>query len=138
MPQLPFVLGALPETLQRSLYDAFQLQLRYHRPRHEVSIRVTIRADALPSLTQLVKEAAGQPGVPTGNGEPNGHVPMFWAPPAGFEPAHPPPEGGALSPELRGLQDGKRVSVPRRHHRPPWAQLGDALGMLSREPVGTR
>ncbi len=23
-------------------------------------------------------------------------------PPAGFEPAHPPPEGGALSPELRG------------------------------------
>src|SRR4051794_23943577 len=24
-------------------------------------------------------------------------------PPAGFEPAHPPPEGGALSPELRGL-----------------------------------
>ncbi len=25
-------------------------------------------------------------------------------PPAGFEPAHPPPEGGALSPELRGLQ----------------------------------
>ena len=25
-------------------------------------------------------------------------------PPAGFEPAHPPPEGGALSPELRGLE----------------------------------
>jgi hypothetical protein len=25
------------------------------------------------------------------------------APSAGFEPAHPPPEGGALSPELRGL-----------------------------------
>src|SRR6266542_1644133 len=24
-------------------------------------------------------------------------------PPAGFEPALPPPEGGALSPELRGL-----------------------------------
>ena len=26
------------------------------------------------------------------------------APPAGFEPALPPPEGGALSPELRGQQ----------------------------------
>ena len=25
-----------------------------------------------------------------------------WVPPAGFEPALPPPEGGALSPELRG------------------------------------
>ena len=26
-------------------------------------------------------------------------------PPAGFEPAHPPPEGGALSPELRGREE---------------------------------
>jgi hypothetical protein len=50
------------------------------------------------------------------------------APPAGFEPAHPPPEGGALSPELRGLQDGERVSAPgvsmdRRGHglATPWA-----------------
>ncbi len=31
-------------------------------------------------------------------------------PPAGFEPAHPPPEGGALSPELRGLSDRQRVT----------------------------
>ncbi len=53
------MLGALPEALQRSLYSAFQLQVRYHRPRHEVTIRVTIRADALPTLTQIVKEAAG-------------------------------------------------------------------------------
>jgi hypothetical protein len=27
-------------------------------------------------------------------------------PPAGFEPAHPPSEGDALSPELRGLSPG--------------------------------
>jgi len=40
VPQLPLALGALPEALQRSLYDAFQLQVRYHRPRHEVTIRV--------------------------------------------------------------------------------------------------
>ena len=71
VPQLPVVLGALPEALQRGLYDAFQLQVRSHRPRHEVTIRVTIRAGALPSLTQLVKEAAGQPGIPAGNGERN-------------------------------------------------------------------
>jgi hypothetical protein len=35
-------------------------------------------------------------------------------PPAGFEPAHPPPEGGALSPELRGLNKqptDQRLSV---------------------------
>ena len=71
VPQLPLVLGALPEALQRSLYDAFQLQVRYHRPRHEVTIRITIRADALPGLARLVKEAAGQPGTPTGIGQPD-------------------------------------------------------------------
>ena len=27
------------------------------------------------------------------------------APPVGFEPTLPPPEGGALSPELRGLSE---------------------------------
>ncbi len=31
------------------------------------------------------------------------------APPAGFEPAHPAPEAGALSPELRGR--GHRIPV---------------------------
>jgi diaminopimelate decarboxylase len=31
------------------------------------------------------------------------------APPAGFEPAQPPPEGGALSPELRGPRDPVRA-----------------------------
>ena len=31
------------------------------------------------------------------------HQAFREVPPAGFEPAHPPPEGGALSPELRGL-----------------------------------
>ena len=34
------------------------------------------------------------------------------APPAGFEPAHPAPEAGALSPELWGLDDFDRVPVP--------------------------
>ena|SRR5690242_14441282 len=29
------------------------------------------------------------------------------APPAGFEPAHPAPEAGALSPELWGLDDSE-------------------------------
>jgi hypothetical protein len=31
-------------------------------------------------------------------------------PPAGFEPAPPPPEGGALSPELRGLKCAEGIS----------------------------
>ena len=32
-------------------------------------------------------------------------------PPTGIEPVHPPPEGGALSPELRGLMSMSRLSA---------------------------
>lgn len=32
LPQLPLRLAGLPEHLLRGLYDAFQLQVRYHRP----------------------------------------------------------------------------------------------------------
>jgi site-specific DNA recombinase len=35
-----------------------------------------------------------------------------WVPPAGFEPALPPPEGGALSPELRGRAGNSSVPDP--------------------------
>jgi site-specific DNA recombinase len=54
LPQLPLRLAGLPEHLRRSLYDAFQLQVRYHRPRHEVTIRVTIRADSLNHINGTV------------------------------------------------------------------------------------
>jgi hypothetical protein len=49
-----------PEHLQRSLYDAFQLQVRYHRPRHEVTIRVTIRADGLDHFNGTVAAITSQ------------------------------------------------------------------------------
>ncbi len=39
--------------------------------------------------------------------------PFRVVPPAGFEPAHPPPEGGALSPELRGPGAGEKLPVRR-------------------------
>ena len=35
----------------------------------------------------------------------------LFVPPAGFEPALPPPEGGALSPELRGLNNPASLSA---------------------------
>src|SRR3954468_18610075 len=35
----------------------------------------------------------------------------YVVPPAGFEPATPPPEGGVLSPELRGLGQAEVSSV---------------------------
>jgi hypothetical protein len=51
-------------------------------------------------------------------------VPMWMAPPAGFEPALPPPEGGALSPELRGLKTWQTLpaGAGRRRKR-------DAVGL---------
>src|SRR5262249_55916961 len=39
-------------------------------------------------------------------------------PPAGFDPAHPPPEGGALSPELRG--PANHGTVPARPAGPAY------------------
>jgi len=39
-------------------------------------------------------------------------VVYIHAPPAGIEPAPPPPEGGALSPELWGLKDIPRLPAP--------------------------
>jgi hypothetical protein len=47
-------------------------------------------------INGTLQSATGTPSLPeTGM--------VCVAPPAGFEPAHPPPEGGALSPELWGL-----------------------------------
>jgi site-specific DNA recombinase len=60
LPQLPLRLAGLPEHLQRGLYDAFQLQVRYHRPRHEVTIRVTVRADGLDHITGTVAAVTSQ------------------------------------------------------------------------------
>ncbi len=48
LDQLPVVeldLAALPEDLQRQLFDAFQLQIWYHHPSRRVGLRVTINAD---------------------------------------------------------------------------------------------
>ncbi len=50
-------------------------------------------------------------------------IPMPRAPPAGFEPAHPAPEAGALSPELWGPSDSERL--PATRHR-----LGHGRGRL--------
>jgi site-specific DNA recombinase len=54
LSQLPLRLAGLPEHLQRDLYNAFQLQVRYHRPRYEVTIRVTIRAEGLDHVVAAI------------------------------------------------------------------------------------
>ena len=49
------------------------------------------------------------------------------APPAGFEPAHPAPEAGALSPELRGLRPQERVPAGRQQARIDGGRIRDRL-----------
>jgi site-specific DNA recombinase len=44
----------LPETDQRELYDAFHLQARYDRVTHQITLQVTIYAEAVPTLTRTV------------------------------------------------------------------------------------
>ena len=51
--------GAIDPTLlsaeeQRDLYDAFHLQVRYDRPKHQVTLRVTIYAEAVGMLTDKI------------------------------------------------------------------------------------
>ena len=51
--------GAIDPTLlseedQRDLYDAFHLQVRYDRPKHQVTLRVTIYAEAVGVLTDKI------------------------------------------------------------------------------------
>ena len=41
------------------------------------------------------------------------HAGCWKAPPAGFEPAHPAPEAGSLSPELRGLRTDRDYQYRR-------------------------
>ena len=63
IPGLPVALNRVPEPLQRRLYDAFQLHIRYNRPRHETVIRVTIRASTLPTLTQVISQVTSNPST---------------------------------------------------------------------------
>ena len=58
LPELPLRLADIPEPLQRSLYEASQLQVRYHRPGHEVTIRVAIRAETVDTISQAVNRIA--------------------------------------------------------------------------------
>ncbi|HZN74158.1 MAG TPA: recombinase family protein, partial [Micromonosporaceae bacterium] len=135
LPQVNLDVLELPGELQRQLFDAFQLEIRYDRHRQHVTIKVAIHAGMIDAISRTATTLAGQTVTPPrprqpsetattdradapapaqqpismfdvppagpveqGNQRP---ISMFDVPPAGFEPALPPPEGGALSPELR-------------------------------------
>jgi hypothetical protein len=52
-------LTQLPEDVQRQLYDAFHLQIRYHHGQRRVTIRITINAATVHALADSVATAVG-------------------------------------------------------------------------------
>jgi site-specific DNA recombinase len=92
LPAVGLDLARVPAERLRPLFEAFRLRIDYDKPTNTARCRVTIAAETLPALRAAIMTADGPA------------VPICSAPPAGFEPALPPPEGGALSPELRGPQ----------------------------------
>jgi site-specific DNA recombinase len=61
LPTLDLRLESAPETVQRTVYEAFGLQLRYSRPREELGIRVVVTRDTKDRLTDAVREVR-EPG----------------------------------------------------------------------------
>jgi site-specific DNA recombinase len=59
LPQRAIDVTLLTEEEQRELYDAFHLQVRYDRTRHQVTLRVTIHAEAVDQLSRKI-HAAGR------------------------------------------------------------------------------
>jgi site-specific DNA recombinase len=57
IPAAAIDITRLPEDKQRRLYDAFHLEVRYHAPRNEVTLRVTIDAETAPALAHTVGTA---------------------------------------------------------------------------------
>lgn len=57
LPQGAIDLTLLSEEEQRELYDAFHLQVRYDRTKHQVTLRVTIYAEALGGLSERIQAA---------------------------------------------------------------------------------
>ena len=55
LPELHLDLPRAPEDLQRNLYDAFDLTVTYDWKRHQATLRATITADAIGSLTSTIE-----------------------------------------------------------------------------------
>ena len=117
----------LPDEISRRLFAALRLEIRYNRDTRTARCRVTLYGDTARSVAKIGSSIVGSKPTERVHGDDQGRgpkvidgerrLPSFClVPPAGFEPAHPPPEGGALSPELRGLW-GNGAYVTRRERR---------------------
>ncbi|MCW2870544.1 MAG: Site-specific recombinase [Streptomyces oryziradicis] len=62
IPQLPVRLAKMPETAQREIYDAFQLQLHYRGPNRQLQLQVTISAGLAENMGRVMGRAIAAAG----------------------------------------------------------------------------
>jgi hypothetical protein len=86
LPILAGMLDAAPQGELRALFDSLQLDVVYQPADSALDVAATLYDLGSETAQSATRESAED----------------YLAPPAGFEPAHPAPEAGALSPELRG------------------------------------
>jgi hypothetical protein len=63
LPQAAIDPTLLPKAEQRELYDAFHPQVRYDRTKHQVTLRVTIHAEAVGTLTNKIRSLGSHESV---------------------------------------------------------------------------
>ncbi|WP_407921529.1 recombinase family protein [Actinomadura soli] len=87
LPAGPVHLDTIPEALQRKLFEAFRLQIRYDWRTNVADCRITLTASTIQAQERAAQEALTATQTPPGDGTP---APMLVVPPTGFEPALPP------------------------------------------------
>ena len=148
LDELPLIevkrLAELPQDIQRGLYDAFHLEVRYNRTEHAATIRIRLTDDGAGAAASLLQDATDAPAGPTTASvahlvcAPNGIRTRATAlkgrrprplddeggGPAGRLHActchSPAPHPGAAANSVWGLRSGPGVA-PRRLAREPWA-----------------
>jgi site-specific DNA recombinase len=63
LPLLGSALPHAPEELRRGLYEALQLQVRYNRVSNEVTLQVTVSAQAVPDISGIAGRIHTGPGT---------------------------------------------------------------------------
>ncbi|WP_433264845.1 recombinase family protein [Actinosynnema sp. CS-041913] len=102
LPITPVDLVELPDELSRRLFEALRLEIHYDHSSRTATCRVTLLGDTINAVSSTTQEAVvilfpKQKGPAMEMQDlPNGTVCVV--PPAGFEPAHPPPEGDRQRP----------------------------------------
>jgi site-specific DNA recombinase len=96
LPVLATSLDAMPQRELRAMFDQLNLEISYQPGEHAVDVALALCDERGDDQTDQ-----SPPDLRRTNP----------VPPAGFEPAPPPPEGGALSPELRGPGCSTRLAA---------------------------